>query len=150
MAHSLVQGLRSIPDFATLDEATLLAIVGESMNLFWRAGSTIFQAGDRGRALYVMLEGECSIHEGSSPQEGEVAHPKAGDSFGEMSLLLNTTHMRTATAITDCEILVLPKQAFTALLDSYPLLAAHFAKILENRPPKHLVDVHKSSVPSRK
>ncbi len=40
--HSLVQALRRIPDFAPLDERTLLTIVGESMNLFWKAGSPIF------------------------------------------------------------------------------------------------------------
>lgn len=132
--HSLVQTLRGIPDFAALDETTLLVIVGESMNLAWKAGSVIFREGDKGEALYVMLEGECSIHEGTSPQEGEVSHPRAGDSFGEMSLLLNATHSRTATAVTDCEILVLPKQAFTDLLASYPALAAHFDKVLSSRP----------------
>lgn len=134
--HSLVQTLRKIPDFAALDENTLLAIVGESMNLAWKAGSVIFKEGDKGEALYVMLDGECSIHGGTSPQDGEVSHPGAGDSFGEMSLLLNATHSRTATAVTDCEILVLPKQAFTDLLASYPALAAHFDRVLRSRSPR--------------
>jgi len=134
--HSLVQSLRRIPDFAAVDEQTLLAIVGESMNLAWKAGSTIFKKGDKGEALYVMLEGECSIHNGATPKDGEVAHAFAGDSFGEMSLLLNATHSLTSTAVTDCEILVLPKDAFTALLESYPLLAEHFQKVLESRPPE--------------
>lgn len=132
--HSLVQNLRRIPDFAALDDRTLLTIVGESMNLAWRAGSTIFKAGDKGDALYVMLEGECSIHDGSSPMDGEVAHPLPGDSFGELSLLLNATHSRTATAVTDCEILVLPKEAFTDLLESNPSLADHFDNVLKSRP----------------
>lgn len=132
VSHSLVASLRKIPDFSDLDELTLLAIVGESMNLFWKAGSMIFHEGAAGEALYVMLEGECSIHE-ADPPEREVAHPKAGDSFGEMSLLLNTTHSRGATAVTDCEILVLPKQAFNNLLRIYPALAAHFEKILAMR-----------------
>jgi len=43
--HSLVQTLRGVPDFSPLDERSLLAIVGESMNLFWRAGSLIFEPG---------------------------------------------------------------------------------------------------------
>lgn len=136
VTHSLVQSLKSIPDFSALDEKTLLAIVGESMNLAWKAGSVIFKKGDTGEALYVMLEGECSIHEGSTPQDGEVSHPRVGDSFGEMSLLLNATHSRTATAVTDCEILVLPKQAFTNLIESSPALAQHFDKVLRERTSK--------------
>lgn len=131
--HSLVQTLRRIPDFAALDERTLLAVVGESMNLAWKAGNPIFREGEKAQALYVMLEGECSIHEGTFPEGGEVSHPKPGDSFGEMSLLLNATHSRTATAITDCEILVLPKQAFSNLLAQYPALAAHFDKVVRSR-----------------
>ncbi len=136
--HSLVQNLRRIPDFAALDDRTLLTIVGESMNLGWSAGSTIFKNGDRGDALYVMLEGEVSIHDGSSPMDGEVAHPRPGDSFGELSLLLNATHSMTATAVTDCEILVLPKEAFTHLLDSNPALAQHFDNVLKTRPETHV------------
>ena len=133
VTHSLVQSLRKIPDFAALDDHTMLTIVGESINLAWPAGSKIFKAGDPGDALYVVLEGELSIHDGDSPDDGEVSHPKAGDSFGEMSLLLNATHARTATAITDCEILVLPKEAFESLLLANPMLADHFAKVLESR-----------------
>lgn len=131
VSHSLVRSLRGIPDFATLDESTLLTIAGESINLSWKAGSTIFKPGDPGEALYIVVEGECSIHNGK-PGEEEVAHPKAGDSFGEMSLLLNATHSRTATAITDCELLVLPKEAFDSLLAANPMLAEHFAKALKS------------------
>ena len=45
VSHSLVQTLCAIPDFSTLDDNTLLVIVGESMNLFWREGSRIFEQG---------------------------------------------------------------------------------------------------------
>ncbi|MCA1838799.1 MAG: cyclic nucleotide-binding domain-containing protein [Actinomycetota bacterium] len=131
--HSLVQTLGSLPDFAGLDEEDLLTIAGESMNLGWNSGSIIFKRGDQAEALYLVVSGECSIHDGDHPSAGEVAHPKAGDSFGEMSLLLNATHSRTATAVTDCELLVLPKESFTKLLDSNPKLAAHFAGVAEGR-----------------
>lgn len=133
VTHSLVQSLRRIPDFDALDDQTLLTIIGESINLAWPAGTTIFKAGDPGDALYIMLEGECSIHDGRSSSEGEVSHPVAGDSFGELSLLLDAAHARTATAITDCEILVLPKDSFEALLEANPMLKAHFDSVLASR-----------------
>lgn len=132
--HSLVQTLRGIPDFSTLDEKTLLQIVGESMNLLWKAGSIIFSPGAAGDALYVVLAGEVEITE----EGAEIAHPRQGDFFGEMSLLLNAVHTKTAQAVTDTEILVLPKESFKAILESNPKLAEHFQHVLEVRRPREL------------
>jgi CRP-like cAMP-binding protein len=129
--HSLVQTLRAIPDFATLDQEDLLQIVGESMNLFWRDGSRVFSQGTAGEALYVILGGRIAIHDGDSTEGRVVAELGPGDFFGELSLLLNTTHSKTATAISDCEILVLPKEAFVELLAANPALQAHFNEVLE-------------------
>jgi CRP-like cAMP-binding protein len=131
VSHSLVQTLRAIPDFSTLDDETLLVIVGESMNLFWRQGSRIFAQGTPGDALYVILSGHIAIHDGDSVEGHVVAELGANDYFGELSLLLNTTHSKTATALADCELLVLPKAAFVRLLEEHPKLQAHFEQILE-------------------
>ncbi|MGH2720250.1 MAG: cyclic nucleotide-binding domain-containing protein [Actinomycetota bacterium] len=131
VSHSLVQTLCAIPDFSTLDDDTLLVIVGESMNLFWREGSRIFEQGTQGVALYVILSGRIAIHDGDSVEGHVVAELGPNDYFGELSLLLNTTHSKTATALSDCELLVLPKAAFVRLLDEHPKLQAHFEQVLE-------------------
>ncbi len=131
VSHSLVQTLCAIPDFSTLDDDTLLVIVGESMNLFWREGSRIFEQGTPGAALYVILSGHIAIHDGDSLEGHVVAELGPNDYFGELSLLLNTTHSKTATALADCELLVLPKAAFVRLLDEHPKLQAHFEQVLE-------------------
>ncbi len=130
MPHSLVQMLRGVPDFSPLDERSLLAIVGESLNLFWRAGSMIFEPGMPGDALYIILSGEVVI---SAETGEEVTRLGAGDSFGEISLLLNTVHSRQASAVCDCELLVLPKQAFLAMLRTSQRLAEHFDSVLHTR-----------------
>jgi CRP-like cAMP-binding protein len=124
--------LRGVPDFSPLDERSLLAIVGESLNLFWRAGSVIFEPGTPGDALYIIQSGEVVIR---SESGGEVARLRAGDSFGEISLLLNTVHSRRANAVDDCELLVLPKQAFMAMLRTNQRLAEHFDSVLHTRFP---------------
>ena len=131
--HSLVQTLRSLADFADLDETTLLGIAGESMNLCWKAGSIIFSPGQTGEALYIVLTGECSI---SDDGGHEVSHAAEGSSFGEMSLLLNATHSKTARALTDCEILVLPKEAFQRMLAENTALSDHFDRVLKERAPE--------------
>lgn len=128
--HSLVQTLKSIPDFSDLDDETLLGFVGESMNLFWKKGSKIFDPGDPGDALYVVLDGEVSI---TDPDGNEVAHPEPGRSFGEMSLLANAVHSKSAIAAQDTELLVVPKEAFTSLLEENPKVAEHFERLLKDR-----------------
>src|SRR5260370_39398390 len=132
MSHSLVQMLRGVPDFSPLDERSLLAIVGESLNLFWRAGSLIFEPGLPGDALYIIQSGEVVIY---AENGEEVARLGAGDSFGEISLLLNTVHRRRATAVGDCELPVLPKQAFMAMLRTNQRPAEHFRSVLHTRLP---------------
>jgi CRP-like cAMP-binding protein len=128
--HSLVQTLKAIPDFSALDEDSLLSFVGESMNLFWNEGSTIFDPGDPGDALYVVLDGEVSI---TQPDGTEVAYLQPGQFFGEMSLLTNAVHSKKAVAVRESEILVVAKEAFTDLLEANPKVASHFDQIITTR-----------------
>lgn len=143
--HSLVRTLGAIPTFSPLDEEDLLAIVGESMNLFWKQNSRIFEHGTPGEALYVILSGNIAIHDGDSTEGHVVAELGPGDYFGELSLLLNTTHSRTATALADCELLVLPKEAFVELLASTPKLDAHFQRVLEEGGHRALIRANRTT-----
>jgi CRP/FNR family cyclic AMP-dependent transcriptional regulator len=113
--HSLVRALRRVPDFAAFDDVLLLKIVGASTNLFWPAQALIFEEGEPSEALYIVLSGRVRILDGGRDAEviGEI-HP--GDYFGELSLLRNSRHTKTAIAVEDCEIMVLPKLYFEALL----------------------------------
>ena len=128
--HSLVKALREVPDFATLDNAALFQLVGASANLFWREGSEVFTPGTPAAVLYVVLSGRVRIAEHDSD---EVAIICGGDYFGEQALLLHTTHTRTAVAVEDSEIMVIPQEAFQAALNANAKLAAHFRGKLEQR-----------------
>lgn len=133
--HSLVKALRSVPDFASLDERTLLRIVGASTNLFWPKGSVVFEKGSGSEALYVILSGEVGVYDVVEGREVEVSRIEPGDSFGELSLLLQTTHSLNARAEEDSELMVVPKESFHELISQNPDLAAHFRKRLEERLP---------------
>lgn len=112
-----------MPDFASLDDALLLRIVGASSNLFWPAGAPVFEAESPSEALYIVLSGRVAIRHGG-PDADVIGDIEPGDYFGELSLLSNSRHSRTATAEEDCEILVLPKRSFEALLEVDEDLAA--------------------------
>jgi CRP-like cAMP-binding protein len=122
--HSLVRALRRVPDFSSLDDSLLLRIVGASSNLFWPAGAPVFEADTPSEALYIVLSGRVSIRDGG-PDAEVIGIIEPGDYFGELSLLSNSQHSKTAAAEQDCEILVLPKRSFEALLEVDEDLAAH-------------------------
>jgi CRP-like cAMP-binding protein len=127
--HSLVSALAAVPDFSALDDRTLLRIVGASANLVWIADSVVFEKGSASEALYVILSGRVRITDG----DVEIATLEPGDFFGELSLLLHTRHSKSATAVEDTELMVLPKESFQELLASNADLADHFRRKLESR-----------------
>jgi CRP-like cAMP-binding protein len=135
VTHTLVKTLRAVQDFASLDDATLLEIVGSSACLFWSAKSRVFTKGDPAEALYVVLTGKVRIFE----EDDEVAEIPPGDYFGEHSLLLHTTHSKSAETVEESELMVIPETAFVPILMQNPDLASQMRRRLESR----LVDRHR-------
>ena len=131
--HSLVKALRNVPDFATLDDATLLKIVGGSANLFFAQGSLIFEVDHRSEALYVVLSGQVRIFDPAETGEPNVALCGRGRSFGEISLLLRSKHTKSAQAVEDSELMVVPHESFEEVLASNPDLKAIFERRIEQR-----------------
>lgn len=135
ISHSLVKALRSVPDFASLSDHEMLDIVGASTNLAWPEGSTIFGKGSASEALYIVLSGGVKISDIVDGQRIEVARVGPGASFGELSLLLDTTHSKEAVAEEDSELMIVPKEWFQGLLKAKPDLAEHFRRRLAERLP---------------
>ena len=131
--HSLVKALRNIPDFALLDDATLLKIVGGSANLFFARGAIVFEAGHQAEALYVVLSGRVRIFDPGEAAETDVALCDPGQSFGEISLLLRTQHTKAAQAVEDSELMVVPHESFDEVLASNPDLKVLFERRIEQR-----------------
>jgi CRP-like cAMP-binding protein len=135
ITHSLVKALRSVPDFASLSDHELLDIVGASTNLAWAAGSIIFEKGSPSEGLYIVLSGRVKISDVIDGERVEVATVGQGGSFGELSLLLSTTHSREAIAEEDTELMIVPKEWFQGLLAAKPDLAEHFHRRMAERLP---------------
>jgi CRP/FNR family transcriptional regulator, cyclic AMP receptor protein len=125
--------LKRVPGFDLLEEEDLVEIAGASVNLVWREGSSVFEKGHPGEALYIVLSGSVRIYDEVDGREVEIARTGAGDFFGEHSLLLDTTHTKNVQAVEDTELLVLSKQSFAALLASNPKLEEHIHRTLELR-----------------
>src|SRR5688572_18458615 len=131
VSHSLVNALRHVPAFAELEEATLLELVGCSANLNWDGGRTVFERGSPAEALYVVLSGRVRIVDSENDQV--VATIEAGDYFGELSLMLDTTHSKTAIAGGQTELMVVPRESFQELLEGRPELERQFRRVMDER-----------------
>jgi CRP-like cAMP-binding protein len=118
--HSLVTALRAVPSLAALEDRTLLAIVGDSANLFWRAGSQVFAKGSPADGLYVVVSGSVRVIADDGAELGVLG---AGDFFGEFSLLQGAAHGRDVVAVEDTELMVVAKERFDDLLAGNPEVA---------------------------
>jgi CRP-like cAMP-binding protein len=123
VTHSLVTALRAVPGFATVDERMLLALIGDSANLFWAADSVVFERGSPADGLYIIVSGKLRVID----KNGEdVAELGPGDFFGELSLLLDTVHRHDVRVEEDAELMVLPKECLDELMAEHPELGRAF------------------------
>ena len=130
VSHSLVTALRAVPSFASLDDATLLGLVGDSANLVWSAGTFVFEKDSEADGLYILLSGRVRIVDRAGR---ELSVLGAGDYFGEFSLLLGTDHQHDVEAVEDVELMVVPKERVDALLAANPGPASEIRRRLEER-----------------
>jgi CRP-like cAMP-binding protein len=128
--HSLVNALRAVPSLEGLDDESLLEIVGDSANLFWPAGSCVFRRGDETDSLYVVVSGCVRV---VAEGEREIVRLEPGNSFGEFSLLLGTSHQHDVLAVEDSELMVVPKARFDELIGANRELGARLRAQAEER-----------------
>ena len=120
VAHSLVAALRAVPSLQTLRDRTLLAIVGDSANLFWKAGSQVFAKGSPADGLYILVSGSVRVLGDGGVEVGVL---RAGDFFGELSLLQGLAHGRDVVAMEDTELMVVAKECFDDVVAGNPDVA---------------------------
>lgn len=108
------------------------------------AGETIFQQGEAGDALYLIDEGKVAVlvgrqeaASGGAVEMTPLAELTAGQSFGEIALLVGAPRTATVVAVTDTALLKIAKEHFDELLDCSPRLrqaveALNSQRILQN------------------
>lgn len=130
VTHSLVKALHDVPGFEVLDEHTLLALIGDSANLYWPAGSDVFERGGSSQGLYIVISGRVHI----LAEDGSVlAELGPGDFFGEMSLLFGRGHRHDVRVAADAELMVVPREKFDDLVGSQPEFGRYVRERAEER-----------------
>jgi CRP-like cAMP-binding protein len=97
-------------------------------------GTTIIREGEEGRGLFVVLSGEVEVSKKDpSGIEVPVATLRAGDAFGEISLLRGVPSTATVTAARQSTVLFLGRDYFARLVEAVPQLRQYFEKLSEER-----------------
>jgi CRP/FNR family cyclic AMP-dependent transcriptional regulator len=105
------------------DDADALFGAGETVS--FPAGQAIFEIGDHGDAMYVILSGEAQVDVGA-----RFHVLRAGDFFGEMALLAPGKRMATVRADGDVQALRISAERFQEFIVQRPRVALTMMKEL--------------------
>jgi CRP/FNR family cyclic AMP-dependent transcriptional regulator len=109
-------------------------MLGEAIVSRYAAGAPIFAKGDPGISMMAVLAGRIMISSLSADGREVVLNIIGeGEIFGEIALLDGKERTADATAMTDCELLVLPRRSFLPLLERRPELATELLMVLCGR-----------------
>lgn len=125
----------STPDEILADVAALLK------EIELPSGGTIFQKGDSGDCMYIIVSGTVKVHDGAHILN--TLHD--GDVFGEMAVLDPEPRLASITALEETKLLRLEQQPFFELMEDRIEVAYGVIHVLSGRL-RHLVrDVTQSS-----
>ncbi|HTQ73849.1 MAG TPA: cyclic nucleotide-binding domain-containing protein [Burkholderiales bacterium] len=107
----------------------LTSVVGPSARFRYPAGKQIMREGQRGVALYAVLEGRVEIRIG----DAVVEKVGPGGVFGEMSLVERKPRLASAVAETDCALLAMSRHMFLHLVKKSPKFGQALLKAVGER-----------------
>ncbi|HEX3769344.1 MAG TPA: DUF1003 domain-containing protein [Polyangiaceae bacterium] len=116
--------LADIPLFALLDENERTALAERLDDMKFAAGAPLFNTGDPGESMFIVLSGEVEVFFRTNTGQRivlETAGP--GEFIGEISLLDGGSRSAAAVAKTDVETVVIDRGDLDAFLQARPAAA---------------------------
>ena len=95
----------------------------------FKAGETIFEAGDTGTELYLIRDGEVSVRLGD--RTVETLGPS--EIFGEMALVDSKPRSATVIAETDCNVVPISEKYFLLMIREAPYFGLGVMRVLAHR-----------------
>ena len=124
--------------FNGLSEKEVGKILSVTTMISRHKGEKIIEEGAEGNALYIIFEGSVVVTKRAGKEEVEVlGEMESCEFFGEMSILEGEIRSASVTALDDCELLKIEKQAFDEFTSKEPMIAVriykNFAMALSSR-----------------
>jgi CRP-like cAMP-binding protein len=112
-----LQRLKTLPLFASLTPRELKIVDGLLHLRQFLAGEVVFDEGEEGQALYILLSGTVNVSRTVGGVKEKVAELSSGSFFGDLALLDNTPRSAQITAKEPCEMAVFFRADFVALME---------------------------------
>ncbi len=122
--REIIQLLKRTFIFGDLNEQELIDLLHLLHERTFSAGETIFNEGEPGFGLYVVLRGEVVIGKADPSGKGKVARLPPGEVFGEVSFVDGSGRSATATAGEKTELLGFYHTELFDLMKHRPVLAS--------------------------
>jgi CRP/FNR family transcriptional regulator, cyclic AMP receptor protein len=117
--------LEKVPLFAGLSGRQLGKLLVKFFEKEYGPGETIFNEGEPGKALFVVLAGSVSICRALNEGEEPLAQLSAGGYFGELALIDDQPRFASARATETSRLLILYRSDFEDLMEGQRVLAIH-------------------------
>lgn len=124
--------LRKTDLFADLSPRDLVYVARIAEEVTYAAGSTVFNQGDYGDTLFIVVGGEVTAFRDDEP----IGVLREEDYFGEMAVLTGETRSATIKASTDCLLLRIGQSEFHEVLaDNFNAVLAVIRTLCKRLPP---------------
>jgi CRP/FNR family cyclic AMP-dependent transcriptional regulator len=131
---AITDTLAAVPLFAGLRQPELEALAQRMRPRRYKENEALFHRDDPGAAMYVILSGQVKIHnEGADGTDIIIRVFKAGDHFGELSLLDGSDRSADATTMEPTEMLMLTRGDLEATIERNPRIAMNMMASLATR-----------------
>ncbi len=124
-----VLALKSVDLFERIAGEDLAGISTITELVSFDNGETIFEQGEIGDSMYVILDGLVRVHRG----ERVIAELGAGECIGEMAVLDSSPRSASVTCLGETTCLRLGREDFSDLLTEKPEIARGVIRVLVRR-----------------
>jgi ATP:ADP antiporter, AAA family len=129
--------LKTVGIFAGTPDEILAEIAAVGDELEVPAGQTIFEKGDRGDCMYIIVSGKVRVHD----QERFLNFLGERDVFGEMAVLDPELRSASVTTVEDTQLLRVDEQALFEVIDAQPEVARGIIHVLSRHLRNRMRDV---------
>lgn len=117
--------------FVALPQEAILDIGLHGREEPYGGGEVIVRAGEQGKSMHVILEGEVAVLAGDDRRE--LFRLGAGDFFGEMSLITGAPRSATVMTTKETRTFVIDEPSFRAMIARHPEVAEALSDVLASR-----------------
>ncbi len=134
--------LRALSLFVNLTPGELKIVDGLLHERQFLKDEVIFDKGDEGQAIYIIIDGSVSIWPQGKPVDGQVIELGPGTFFGDLALLDDSVRSAQARAAMNTTLAVFFRADFMSLLETHGLIASKISLQLARHIGKRLREQH--------